>query len=295
MDNLIDLNEILYPLKIKGTTASGSLPPFRISHVISACQANRTIYEVLRIHNRIDIHEITEYPSLYKINQTLENLVNGIEFDDSNIQILTPSDKKRILDIGESALKTFNSGQFIDNLNDTITKHSLTEIAKKLRETAKKISSDDMKDVQVSLRNQALHLETYDQKLVTPMKNQSAELISLAYDLDQALRYKDRSFEEAITLLVIEIERAQQFIQRDGRQFIKSTAENFTYYFAAEIEKYLNMVVLAVEKKIGICTPLAKVYDAGIISTCNNIVDPLVIIIITEQFYNKFYTIYTYF
>lgn len=246
--------------------------------MISACQANRTIYEVLRIHNRIDIHEILEYPSSYKINQTLEKLVNGIEFDDSNIEILTASDKKRILDIGESALKTFNSGQFIDNLNDTITKHSLTEIAKKLRETAKKISSDDMKDVQVSLRNQALHLETYDQNLVTPMKNQSAELISLAYDLDQALRYKDRSFEEAIILLVNEIERAQHFIHRDGRQFIKATAENFTYYFSAEIENYLNMVVLAVEKKIGICTPLAKVYDAGIISTCNNIVDPLVCI-----------------
>ncbi|KAL9902269.1 prominin-like protein [Glossina fuscipes] len=275
LDNLIDLNEILYPAKIKGKTASGSLPPFRISHIIAACQANQTIYEVLRIHNHIDIHEINEYPSQYNINQTLQNLVNGIDFDDSNIQILTPTDKQRILDLGESALKNFDSGQFVDNLNDTITKHSLTEIANQLRETAKKITSDDMKDVQVSLRNQALHLETYDQNLVIPMKNQSAELIRLAQDLDQTLRYKDRPFQESIPLLVSEIERAQNFIQKDGRPFVKATAENFTRYFAGEIERYLNMVVFAVEKKIGICAPMAQVYDSGIVAVCNNIVDPL--------------------
>lgn len=270
------MNEILYPAKIKGKTASGSLPPFRISHIIAACQANQTIYEVLRIHNHIDIHEINEYPSQYKINQTLQNLVNGIDFDDSNIQILTPTDKQRILDLGESALKNFDSGQFVDNLNDTITKHSLTEIANQLRETAEKITSDDMKDVQASLRNQALHLETYDQNLVIPMKNQSAELIRLAQDLDQTLRYKDRPFQESIPLLVSEIERAQNFIQKDGRPFVKATAENFTRYFAGEIERYLNMVVFAVEKKIGICAPMAQVYDSGIVAVCNNIVDPLV-------------------
>ncbi|XP_046807595.1 prominin-like protein isoform X5 [Lucilia cuprina] len=274
-DNLVDLNEIMYPSKIKGKAASGSLPPFRISHVIAACKANQTIYEVLHINNLVDIHEINEYPSHYKINQTLENLVQGIDFDDRGVEILTAADKQRILSLRDSALKDFDSSHFIDNLNDDITKHSLTEIANQLRETANKILSPDMKDVQVSLRNQALHLETYDQNLVIPMKNQSSELIKLAQDLDKTLSYKDRPFQESIPLLVQEIERAQAFIQKDGRVFVKATAEDFTNHFAGEIMRYLNMVVTSVEKKIGICAPMAKVYDAGVVATCNSIVDPL--------------------
>lgn len=275
-DNLIDLNELLYQPKVKGKPASGSLPPFRISRVIAACQANQTIYEVLRIKNRVDINDINEYPTHYKINQTLENLVHGIDFDDRDVVILSNADKQRILSLRESALKNFDSGQFIDNLNDDITKHSLTEIANQLRETAKKIISPDMKDVQVSLRNQALHLETYDQNLVIPMKNQSLELIKLAHALDKTLRYKDRPFEDSIPLLVQEIEKAQTFIQKDGRAFVKATAENFTKHFLGEILRYLGMVVTSVEKKIGICAPIAKVYDAGVVATCNSIVDPLV-------------------
>lgn len=280
-DNAINLNNVLYPQQNKGKPTSGGLPALRISHVITACQRNQTIYEVLHIHNRIDIHEIKDYPAQYKINQTLDDLVDGISFDDSDIQILSPEDKQRILSLADSALKNFDSAQYIDNLNDTITKHSLTEIAQELLQTAKKIDkSEDMKDVQVSLRNQALHLETYEQNWVIPMKNKSVELIRLANDLDYSLRYKDRPFHESIPLLVNEIERAQLFFRVDGRQFVKDTAINLTQYFASEIENYLRMVVQAVEKKIGLCAPLANVYDAGVVSLCSAIVDPLVSLII---------------
>ncbi|XP_011185477.2 prominin-like protein isoform X2 [Zeugodacus cucurbitae] len=275
-DNAIDLNNVLYPPQNKGKPTSGGLPPLRISHVITACQRNQTIYEVLHIHNRIDIHEINDYPAQYKINQTLDELVDGISFDDTDIEILSNEDKQRILNLADSALKNFDSAQYIDNLNDTITKHSLTEIAQELRQTAKKIEkSEDMKDVQVSLRNQALHLDTYEQNWVIPMKNQSVELIRLANDLDHSLRYKDRPFQESIPLLVSEIKRAQLFFRVDGRQFVKNTAVNLTHYFASEIENYLRMVVLAVEKKIGLCAPLANVYDSGVVGLCSAIVDPL--------------------
>ncbi|XP_058975503.1 prominin-like protein isoform X3 [Musca domestica] len=274
-DNLIDLNEVLYPSKIKGQAASGSLPPFHISHVIVACQKNQTIYEVLHINNMVDINAIKEYPADYKINKTLDDLVNGIDFNDSNVDILSPADKQRILELGQSALKDFDSDQFVHNLNDNITKHSLTDIAQQLRETAKKITSSDMKDVQISLRNQALHLETYEQNLVIPMKTQSAELIKLAKELDSTLTYKEQKFQQSIPLLVTEIEQAQTFIRKDGRNFVKSSAETFTNHFAGEIDRYLNMVVNAVENKIGICHPMANVYEAGIVAACNNIIDPL--------------------
>ncbi|XP_059216960.1 prominin-like protein isoform X4 [Stomoxys calcitrans] len=274
-DNLYDLNEILYPSKIKGQAASGSLPPFHISHIIDACQKNQTIYEVLHINNMVDINAIKDYPTEYQINKTLSDLVNGIDFNDSNVDILSPADKQRILELGKSALKDFDSGQFVDNLNDTITKHSLKDIAQQLRATANKITSSDMKDVQVSLRNQALHLETYEQNLVIPMKTHSAELIKLAQELDRTLVYKDQKFQQSIPLLVNEIEQAQTFIRKDGRTFVKDSAEKFTSHFAGEIDRYLKMVVNAVETKIGICYPMANVYEAGIVASCNSIIDPL--------------------
>lgn len=285
LDNFIDLNNVMYPpqnqqqnnnQRAKGPRATGNLPPFRISHVITACKANQTIYEVLQLHNLFDINDIYEYPSQFKINQTLVDLVQGIDFNENDIVILSEEDRKRIIGIGDSALKTFDSDQFTDNLSDNITHYSLLEVAQQLRATVKKITTDDKKDVVVSLRNQALHLETYEQKLVIPMKNQSAELINLAKELESSMRYKDRPFEESIQMLVTEIDGAEKFINQEGRPFVKSAAKNLTEYFSSEIDRYLRMVVHSVQEKVGKCGPLANVYDSTIVAACKKFVDPLV-------------------
>ncbi|XP_055844370.1 prominin-like protein isoform X1 [Episyrphus balteatus] len=278
VDNLVDLNNVFYntnnPKQRNGPLSTGNLPPFRISHVITACQANETIYEVLHLYNLFDIESINEYPAQLNVIKTLEEFVDGINFE-SKIVILSEENEKKILAIASSDLNTFDRDKFTDNLNENITIYSLKSLATQLRKTAEKIKGSSMNDVQVGLRNQALHLETYEDNLVLPMREQTRELIALAEELQSKLSYQDKSFEKSIKSLVNEIKQAQTFINVKGRDFIKETAVKLTTFFSEEIQRYLDLVIKSIQTIVGKCAPLAHVYDSAIVSVCNKFVDPL--------------------
>lgn len=278
VDNLVDLNNVLFntnnPKQRKGPLSTGNLPPFRISHVITACQANETIYEVLHLYNVFDIEQINEFPAQLNVLKTLDEFVDGINFE-SKIVILSEENEKKILSIATSDLNNFDRDKFTDNLNENITIYSLKALATQLRKTAEKIKGSSMNDVQVGLRNQALHLETYEDNLVQPMREQTRELIALAEELQSKLSYNDKSFEKSIKSLVNEIKQAQTFINVKGRDFIKETAVKLTTFFSEEIQRYLDLVIRSIQTIVGKCAPLAHVYDSAVVSICNKFVDPL--------------------
>ncbi|XP_055915367.1 prominin-like protein isoform X2 [Eupeodes corollae] len=278
IDNFVDLNNVFYnnnnPKQKIGSLSTGNLPPFRISHVIAACQANETIYEVLHLYNHFDIESIKEYPAQLNVTKTLREFVDGINFE-SKIVILSEENEQRIRAIATSGLNNFDRDKFTDNLNENITIYSLKALASQLRKTADKIKGTSMNDVQVGLRNQALHLETYEDNLVLPMREQTRELIALAEELQSKLSYNHKSFERSIESLVEEIKQAQNFINEDGRTFIKKTAETLTTFFTEEIQRYLDLVIKSIQTIVGKCAPLAHVYDSAIVATCNKFVDPL--------------------
>lgn len=276
VDNIIDLNNVFSnaPKPKPGNLNTGTLPPFRISHVITACQANETIYEVLRLHNQYNIENINDFPKQLNVIKTLEEFVDGINFE-SKIVILSEDNEKKILAIATSDLNTFDRDKFTDNLNENITIYSLRGLATQLRQTADKIKSNSMNDVRIGLLNQALHLETYEDNLVLKMRNQTRELIALAEELQSKLSYNDKSFEKSIKSLVNEIKQAQTFINEKGRDFIKDTAEKLTAFFSEEIQRYLDLVIRSIHTVVGKCGPLAHVYDSAVVSICNKFVDPL--------------------
>lgn len=107
-------------------------------------------------------------------------------------------------------------------LNEEITHRDLNEIAKKLIETADKISQNaDVSDVRTSLRNQALHLRTYQENLVTPMTEQTKEMLMLSKRLGNNLKFNRTSFEEALLEFIEDIRYAQDFINNEGTKFVR--------------------------------------------------------------------------
>lgn len=109
-------------------------------------------------------------------------------------------------------------------MNETITTYNLTVIAQKLRETADGIGSE-MSEVRTSLRNQALHLATYQENLVDPMTAQTLEMVELTKKLDASFKFNKTSFNEGIDSILQEIEKAKEFIAVEAADFVKGVSE----------------------------------------------------------------------
>lgn len=98
----------------------------------------------------------------------------------------------------------------------------MNDIADKLRDTAERISSSsELADVRTSLKNQALHLRSYQDNLVKPMVDQTIELQELAKKLNVELKFNRTSFEVAINELKTEIREANKVISGEGTNFVQ--------------------------------------------------------------------------
>lgn len=119
-------------------------------------------------------------------------------------------------------------------LNDTITLYNLNDIARQLQEVADQIPArPDMAEVRMSLKNQALHLRTYQENLVQPMTDGTIEMRKLAESFDERLRFNHTNFKEAMTELSKEIANAQNFIHNNGTDFVRKVwaqKSNFVEY-----------------------------------------------------------------
>ncbi|GAB0098286.1 prominin-like protein [Sergentomyia squamirostris] len=281
VDQLIDLNRVLYPSSSRNRGKSVKLrqyqreeTPFRISQVIEACHGNRAAYDVLQLKNFKDIQEIREYPEKYNIDGLLDELIRSIDIR-SNLQILTPEAQEEIEKLATSELNNFPAHKFEQHLSDDITTTNLTELAIKLEDTAAKIpNTQEMNDIRSSLKNEALHLRTYQTNLVTPMTEAKDEILTLATDLDKTLHFNANSFEEAIKKFLVETDKAQDFINVNGTQFVQQVIGELNTAFRNEITSYLELVITTLENEVGRCGPISNVYNATLVALCNRVIDP---------------------
>lgn len=279
IDNAFDLNDFIYPVAGKasrGFKNRATLQPFRISKIIEACHENKSIYNVLQMDNLIDINQVLNYEETYGIESKLNELLNKIELTDG-IELLTDEARLEITSLSESKLNEFSVDKFDDNLKENITNQNLNEIADKLILTADKIKTRaKLENIHVILKNQALHLRTYQANLVEPMIANTKELLEKAHSLDKNLKFGSNSFAESIQKLLTEIEEAEQFINTEGSSFVKDVAIELIDEFKSNILTYLTMVVTNTQNNVGKCGPISNVYDSVLVAGCNRIVDPFV-------------------
>lgn len=108
-------------------------------------------------------------------------------------------------------------------LNEEITKRDLNILAQKLIDTATKISPNpDYSDIKTILKNQALHLRTYQEHYVSPMTDQTKEMLTLSRRLEENLKFNRSSFEVAMREFIKEIKYAQDFINKEGTPFVRT-------------------------------------------------------------------------
>lgn len=279
IDKFVDLNRLYADLRAQAERSrsrlqvSEKMAEIHISEVIVACQQNESIYKVLKLDNFVNIRTIRDFPEHYGITRELEALKNKIKID--TVHILTPETTEDIKALQASKLNDFDVDKFTDNLTYNITEYNLNEIAEKLREVANRVPpGKEMNDIKVNLKNQALHLSSYQTNLVDPMIASTNELIKLSTTLDTSLKFGERSFSDAIDKFLTQIKEAEEYINKNGKAFVQNITEELVTGFMNQIFAYINLVIDATENDIGLCGPVYNVYQSVIVASCNRIVDP---------------------
>lgn len=279
IDKFIDINKIFFAEaqrsafrhhKIDGEARQ--MEPLRISQVIAACHRNESIFKVLQLNNIINISQINDFPKRYGIDEKLKELADNVAVN-TRVRILSENARAEIEGLAQSELNQFAAYKYVDNLVDNITKYNLNDLADRLKVATSKVPN---KDIVATLELQQLHLRTYQKDIVDPMVNGSRRLLMLSKKLDELLHFKQTSFEEAIRMLVREIDDAENFLNEQGTDYVQKVARELLESFSRDIQAYLSLVINATQDEVGKCGPISNVYESLIIAACNRVIDPFV-------------------
>lgn len=187
-----------------------------------ACHANETLYKVLKLENLIDLNSLHNYAERYDINNTIQQLRKKINLT-PNVVILSERAKVKLNDLAQSGLSEINFFQYTELLAYNITNINLGQLAEKLIDVANKIP-EDQDVVRQSLRTNAAELKRCHQNLVVPMIKQSEILLQNALSLQEHIKFNHNSMAEAIHDLVSEVTKAQQFLNKDGPEYVQDVS-----------------------------------------------------------------------
>lgn len=185
----------------------------------SKCHENETLYNVLNLKNLFDVETLRDYAGRYDINDTIQQLRRKISLS-PGVVILKESARSKLNDLAQSGLSDIKFYQYAELLTENITNINLEHLAKQLREVSAKLpeGQDDIRD---SLEKNAHDLEHYHRDLVMPMATLSEQLSANALMLQENIKFNHSSMADAIHDLVNEVTKAQQFLNKDGPEYVQ--------------------------------------------------------------------------
>ncbi|XP_032665091.1 prominin-like protein isoform X3 [Odontomachus brunneus] len=264
VDELVQIKRILYPKNPKAD--------INMSYIVTKCHENETLYNVLNLKNLYDVENLRDYAGRYDINDTIQQLRRKISLS-PGVVILKDSARSKLNDLAQSGLSDIKFYQYAELLAENITNINLEHLAKQLREVSAKLPSGQ-EDIRDSLEKNAHDLEHYHRDLVMPMATLSDQLSANALMLQENIKFNHSSMAEAIHDLVEEVTKAQQFLNKDGPEYVQYLATRFGNAFLLQVDKFLDHVILTAIKEIGRCAPVSNAYNATLVAGCNKVLDP---------------------
>ncbi|XP_023723915.1 prominin-like protein isoform X3 [Cryptotermes secundus] len=242
-----------------------------VSSIIRSCHANGSIYEVLQVANLVNISEVSDYKSTYGIENVINQLKTRIDFG-GNVTILTDDAKRELESLAQSNITRINFSLFAEVLNKSIVNTDLETLANQLRKTASEIPNTS--DIRESLNKQANILESLQDDLVLQMERQVRALGKKTKALEENLKFNHSPLNESISLILMEVTKAQDYLNTTASREIKNLADMFANAVLDHVDLYLSRVVNMTTAKVGQCHPMSQVYNATVVAVCNQILDP---------------------
>lgn len=257
LDRLVDLSSIY--------TSSKKL---NLSTIIRECERNASIYELLGI----EADSMSEYTAQFNMPERARQLADSIQLT-SEIVIVTPEAEMQLMALAASPLNTIDPRVYTAVLNDKITSIDLLQLAAALNQTAMRLPPTQ-KNVKHELETQAMYLEAHQERQVGLMVKLSRDLHDNATALASHLRFNHSSLSKAVEYLLLDLRQAQTTLNSQGPAIVKTLAEEFGREFGLHIQSYLSRLEKEAQANVGKCWPISLVYNATVIATCNNIIDP---------------------
>ncbi|XP_012230182.2 prominin-like protein isoform X2 [Linepithema humile] len=264
VDELVQIKRILYP---KNSNAN-----INMSYIVTKCHHNETLYNVLNLKNVFDVQSLRDYAGRYDINDTIQQLRRKISLS-PGVVILKDSARSKLNDLAQSGLSDIKFYQYAELLAENITNINLEHLAKQLREVSAKLP-DGQDEIKLSLEKNAHDLEHYHRDLVMPMATLSEQLSANALTLQENIKFNHSSMADAIHDLVDEVTKAQQFLNKDGPEYVQYLATRFGNAFLHQVDNFLEHVIESAVFKIGRCGPVSNAYNATLVAGCNKVLDP---------------------
>ncbi|CAH1135695.1 unnamed protein product [Ceutorhynchus assimilis] len=239
------------------------------STMLNNCYQNKSIYQTFNLASQFNLEEIK---ANFNIAEKLDNL---------NIDNVIPEGFNLLGDNNafEELLQInpeIDVFKFKEELQTNFTNYSLDEITSGLTSIINQINGDDTNSqaLRSQLQLSLLHITTYNEKLVIPMKDLALAIMDTADNLNEQLKMNHSSFPEAIRSLLIDLREAQDALVNNGPTQLSKTAEYFRNVILNIVNGYMDRISDQAENKIGHCGPLNLVIHASIASTCDKVLLP---------------------
>lgn len=203
---------------------------------------------MLKLENIYNVNSLREYAGRYDINNTIQQLRRKISLS-PDVVILTDSAKSKLNDLAQSGLSDIKFYQYVEILADNITNINLEHLSKQLLEVSAELPTGQ-DEIRVSLEKNALDLVYYHDQLVRPMAMLSEQLVTKAVTLEEKIKFNHSSMAEAIHHLVDEVTKAQQFLNKDGPEYVQQVS--FELLSTANVckicKRYVKFVLVKTKK-----------------------------------------------
>lgn len=272
VDHIVPLDKIL-PVQVldhrRGRHRRMQPQTPSVSSVIAACHQNRTIYDVLNLETRVNVSEVLTFASNPSLQEALDNIKQRLNVE-GQIVILPDQAKRKLGELAESS-PTIPFDLYTEVLGQKITELNFSEFANVLHNMANKIDDISIQDdLKVAARN-LIHCQRDVEELAGFAQN----LREQVKQLKDHLNINHNSLKEAIYGLMNEVIKAQEYLNKDGPRKLLEIAQQFADEFMGHVRHYMQRVVDHTHTEVGKCWPLSRVYNATLIATCDEVLNPL--------------------
>lgn len=246
---------------------------FSIAETLHRCHNNESVYAVLNLESEVNIDAVTNYRQRFRMKDKIKELTDKISIT-PGITILTSQAKQHLLQLADSRISDINFTAYADVLNREIVDVNFPQLLSALNSTIASLQAVHL-DLSRELLTEVLLLEGMQNKILIPIHDNMEKLRKNLRNLQQDIRFNKSSFREGIQDLIFQAEKAQHFIQNQGRSEVINLAHKLADNFTSYLDDYANRVNFQVKEEIGKCWPVSKAVNASIMSVCHGVIDPL--------------------
>ncbi|XP_023033781.1 prominin-like protein isoform X3 [Drosophila willistoni] len=274
IDSVIDLNRYL-PKETNRDNDELVVPPFRMSSAIKACEANQSIFDMLRTNKIYDINDISRISVM--TSHESDDSDHGPIFNEdlSTVVLLTAEERNRLNKLRNGNLSTYHSSLYMEYLCKEFTPMDLRSLAQSIDSMYNSLEYPTYAWAKIQFYNAVYSMRAFHDNFVIKLSGIVDKMRENLKKIDELILYENHDFNSSITILVAAVLRSEHFIQTRGKEYINLLGSNLTVELTEQIEDYVNMVITESNDNVGHCAPLSYIYYRGVDLICHRLVDPI--------------------